>query len=555
MRSSKETRIANSICVALILLSGIARLFLYDIKILSYNGIICTFYTSAAFIWIFQLKRRLLQPEVRRNLILAAWMMIFWIVLRSLKYELLPDAGIATRYAWYLYYVPQTFCILLMFLSVLYIGVPYNCSISCRWKLLWILAFLIVSGILTNDIHQLAFRFPEGYADWDGKEYIHGPVFYMALAWMIIIFAAMLLVVFVRCAVPGRRKKIWMPLIPIGIGLLYMVIFFVASDTKLLLKIPEMVSFVFAAFMESLIVAHLLPSNDRYGDFWDASSIGAGIMDLNGEICYRSRCSVFVSPEQVREAKDHEILLRDGSISLRSHEIQGGYGYWTRDISEIRLFHQELADMGDVLAEENTMLNAENKLAESRLQIKQQNELYDSLAKSVSHQLDQLSELLDTPPQDEDEFEQTMKYACILNAYIKRHSNLQLLYHQNGDISGEELSYAVRESLEYVKLYGINACGIYHTERFYLGEDILDAYEIFERVLETVIPGTDAIFVCLEESEKFLEFRMEINMPKMPIETEAIYKNMEAFTGALRVEMEQQTVYISLKLPSGGDSV
>ena len=164
MGSSKETKISNCVCVALILLSGIARLILFDIKTMSYNGIICTFYTAAAFIWIFQLKRRLLQPEVRRNLIMVALLLVFWMVIRSLKYDFLPDMGIAARYAWYMYYIPQTFCVLLMFLSVLYIGVPYNGSISRFWKLLWIPAFLIVAGIMTNDIHQLAFYFPEGLA-------------------------------------------------------------------------------------------------------------------------------------------------------------------------------------------------------------------------------------------------------------------------------------------------------------------------------------------------------------------------------------------------------
>ncbi|MCF2554579.1 hypothetical protein [Faecalicatena contorta] len=555
MGSSKETRISNCVCVALILLSGIARLILFDIKTMSYNGIICTFYTAAAFIWIFQLKRRLLQPEVRRNLIMVALLLVFWMVIRSLKYDFLPDMGIAARYAWYMYYIPQTFCVLLMFLSVLYIGVPYNGSISRFWKLLWIPAFLIVAGIMTNDIHQLAFYFPEGLARWNNGDYVHGPVYYVALAWMLIIFAAMLLVAFIRCAVPGRRKKIWIPLIPVGIGLFYMVLFFVASGSKFMLKVPEMISFIFAAFMESLIVAHLLPSNDRYGDFWDASSIGAGIMDLSGEIRYRSRCSIPVSPEQIREARDHEILLQDGSISLRSHEIQGGFGYWTRDISEIRLFHRELADMGDVMAEENAMLDAENKLAESRLQIEQQNELYDSLAKSVSLQLDKLSELLDAPPQDESEFEQTMKQACILNAYIKRHSNLQLLFHQNEDISGEELCFAIRESLEYVKLYDINTGVACDAERIYSGADILAAYEVFEAVLEAVIPGADAVFVCLEESAEALELHMEINAPGNPLNAEDICQHTSASADALYIETEQQTAYILYKLPAGGECI
>ena len=101
-----------------------------------------------------------------------------------------------------------------------------------------------------------------------------------------------------------------------------------------MLTVPEMSCFLFAAFMESLICVHLFPSNDSYGSFWNASSIGAGIMERAGVIRYQSAHSVSVTPEQVREAEGRTVLLQDGSMSLRSHAIHGGYGYWLSDFGQ-----------------------------------------------------------------------------------------------------------------------------------------------------------------------------------------------------------------------------
>lgn len=210
MRSSRKTKILNCICVGLVLLAGAVRLLGYHYETFSYNSIICVLFTASALIWIHQLQRWLVQTDVRRNLTVCALMMILRMLLRTIKYDFLPDNSIGLRYVWYLYYIPQTFCVLMMFFSVLHIGKPQNSPISCFWKVLYIPAVIIVLGILTNDLHQLAFRFPDGMSNWNNNNYIYGPYYYAAVLWIGFLFAAILVIVFVRCAVPGSRRRIWL---------------------------------------------------------------------------------------------------------------------------------------------------------------------------------------------------------------------------------------------------------------------------------------------------------------------------------------------------------
>ena len=203
----------------------------------------CALY-RLALIWIHQLQRRLVQTDVRRNLTVCALMMILWMLLRTIKYDFLPDNSIALRYAWYLYYIPQTFCVLMMFFSVLHIGKPQNSPISCFWKVLYIPAVIIVLGILTNDLHQLAFRFPDGMSYWSNNNYIYGPYYYAAVLWIGFLFAAILVIVFVRCAVPGSRRRIWLPTIPLVFGIIYFISYVVDPDglAVVIIKMPEFVS-------------------------------------------------------------------------------------------------------------------------------------------------------------------------------------------------------------------------------------------------------------------------------------------------------------------------
>lgn len=557
MRSSRKTKILNCICVVLVLLACVVRLLGYHYETFSYNSIICVLFTASALIWIHQLQRRLVQPDVRRNLTVCALMIILWILLRTIKYEFLPVDSIALRYAWYLYYIPQTFCVLMMFFSVLHIGKPQNSPISRFWKLLYIPAVIIVLGILTNDLHQLAFRFPNGMSDWDNNNYIYGPFYYAAVFWIGVLFVSILVIVFVRCAVPGSRRRIWLPMVPLIFGIIYFISYVVNPDwlSAAIIKMPEFVSVFFCSFMECLILAHLIPSNDNYGDFWSSSSIGAGIMDKNGVVKYKSKSSIPVTEEQVRAAEKSAIFLEKGDVVLRSHAIHGGFGYWTKDITEINKLNRQLEDLGDVLAEENAILDAENKLAEERIGIEQQNKLYDDIAKSVSPQLEKLGRLDDVPEQNEEMFEQTMKYACILNAYIKRLSNMLLLFHQNSRIFSGELCLAISESLEYVRLYGIKAYFEYRGESLLAGECVLTAYKLFEAVLESGIPGADAVLVNLDISVDNINLRIEMNNPDKILPQSFMSDEIKELGGTLETETEQKTEYVSLVLTSGGEGV
>ena len=552
VHNSRKTIVLNCVCFVLVLLSGPVRFALRGHEQFSYNLLIYTFFAFAALIWATQLQRRIVQPEIRKNLIAVAIFVILWMLLRTVKYVFTRDDSIAARYCWYLYYLPQTFILLPMFFSVLHIGRPAEQPISRRWRLLYLPAAVIVLAIVTNDFHHLAFRFPGGVPT--EEDYSHGVFYFVSMAWMIVLFAAMLVVSIRRCAVYGNRKKIWMPLVPLLLGALCVVSFFIWSNTGILAlyKVPEIICVVYCAFMECLIVAGLLPSNDSYDELWNASSIGAGVMDCSGVIRYSAAQQTAVTPAQVRTAAQEEILLKDGSSMLRSQEISGGFGFWTKDISEISRLNRALTESGDVLAEENAMLDAENKLAQERVRIEQQNRLYDSIAKSVRPQLDRLGALLDALPQEEAAFAQTMKYACILNTYIKRRSNLQLLLHQQGSVESGELRLALGESVEYLRLYGVQAHAVFSGEGLLDGECVLLAYALFEEAIEASLPDANAVFVSLSVADGGLTLRMELNAPKKLLPRDTLHHEISAQGGTLEIVSEETTEYICLRLPEGG---
>ncbi len=180
MRKIKKTIFLDWVCIFLIIMSGPVRVLFNVIPGYSCNIIIFLLYTSALFIWISQVKCRLLQNEECKFLSGVAALMLFLMAVRTIKFDFLPSGSVYARYAWYLYYVPQTLAVLWMFFAVLYIGKPYHYQLERKWRILYIPAFILIGGIMTNDFHQLAFRFPDGIQNW-GMEYIRGFLYILAI--------------------------------------------------------------------------------------------------------------------------------------------------------------------------------------------------------------------------------------------------------------------------------------------------------------------------------------------------------------------------------------
>ena len=114
-------------------------------------------YIGLAMAWGFSISRRILHQIDRRWLLLGCAMAMLWLFLRVVKYRFFTDSTII-RHLWYCYYVPQILAPLFSLFAALQLGRREGDALSHKWYLLFIPAALLIGGILTNDLHQMAFR-------------------------------------------------------------------------------------------------------------------------------------------------------------------------------------------------------------------------------------------------------------------------------------------------------------------------------------------------------------------------------------------------------------
>ena len=449
-------------------------------------------YIGLAMAWGFSISRRSLHRNDRRWLLLGCTMAVLWLFLRAVKYRFFSDDTI-TRHLWYLYYVPQILAPLFSLFAALQLGRREGDALSRKWYLLFIPAALLIGGILTNDLHQMAFRAAPGAVTLEA-DYTHGRVYYLAMTWIVALLLATGIIVYRKCRVSESRRYAWVPLCVFLGGFALCSLSF--ANIYTFHKMPECFCLTFAAFWESCLQVGLLPTNGHYRYFFSESTVAAQIVDGQGCPVYRAKNAPNLTPNQL-EAGARESILLNTDTRLQSVPVQDGRVYWVEDIAEINRIQAQLAEINAQLSEENELIQAENELKRQRAQTEEKNRLMDEMIALVRPQLHQINRLL------EEESVQNLKHVCLLGAYVKRRVNLALICDKKAAVLADELAHCIRESLTYLTQYGA-VCTLHQDGRGDVNSrDVQTAYDFFEDCLETALPTLSALMVRVECGERF----------------------------------------------------
>ncbi|MBR2731407.1 MAG: hypothetical protein IKD72_05415 [Clostridia bacterium] len=488
--------------------------------------------------WLFSLRRRFPQKQMRSNATAFAVLFMLLILLRAAKYTFVTNSGTAARYLWYAYYIPLIFGPLFVVRASLCFGKPDNHEIAGRWRWLYLPAALLAAGILTNDLHSWAFCFPQGVAHWE--QYTYGPLYYVVSVWIALMVLSFVVLV-VRSTVSRRLfKNLWLPVAVLGAVAAYHLVYAYAGDYLNYLKLPskmnEFVCISAIAIWESLVAARVIVSNNDYPAIFAASSLNAGLADRALRVRQASVGALRPAPETLRAAQNGALLLPDGDTLLKLRHVQGGWFYWTENIAALRRLKEALQESSDYLEEENAMLRVTAEMDEDSRATAAHTQLYDRVTASLRTQLDTLSGWAETLPADDAAFRAALRRCSVLLAYCKRRSNLLLQAQTHPLLTGEELRLCFEESARALRLSEI-PCDLSVAPDLNLpAESAAALYEAFETALEQTLPALAAVALSLTrkgENGACLAVTLTLRSGRIPAEElQTMRRAVEGAAGA-----------------------
>ena len=448
-------------------------------------------YLGLFAVWGVSVSRRVLQLQVRRWLVVVVLLMVFWLTVREFRWHLVENADLK-RWLWYAYYIAILPIPLLALFVSLSLGKAESYRLP-RWTaFLYVPTFLLIALVLTNDLHQLFFIFPDGAAMSEALDYRYGAMYYVLSAWGVFCAVCAFAVMLSKCRIPRTGQFLWLPLIPFAAALLYVALYTarVPFVTGALGDLAVFYCLLFTAFFESCIQCGLIQSNTRYGDLFRASAdLSAQITDRDYAVRYAASGAAPFPREEMLRAEAAPVILPGGK-RLHNMPVNGGHVVWSEDISELLEMQEKLESRREELQDRNDFLQyAYAQEREHRLVV-EQNRLFDLLQNKTQPQLDRIRKLTEDYPNAAGEAEKRRILAkvIVLGSYIKRRKDFVLSMDSSKTLAESKLTNALGESLRALELLGIRGGCLVRTGREYPDGAVLTlAYDFFERAAESVL--------------------------------------------------------------------
>lgn len=454
----------------------------------------CICYSGMIMLFMVDVLRRFIRKDIKRLLLLSSCFLLLWLLIRTIKYEALPTHALMTRYAWYSYYLCHlgTVCTLALAIHRLHhhkYGLPFIVS-----------TLVMIVFVMTNDFHQLIFRFPKGIHTFNDYTYQLGYYIVMGFILVVLLYSFLAIVKMQKI----HQEKIIYPIVFLLFGMFYCLSYISGINPnyfKILFRPADIACVIYIGLMESLLTTHLFPANDHYHTLIRQSSLHIGLFNEQGEKVIDPRDGISLS--MVKEALDHTLPLKQGCF-LHTQALESGYAYYIEDVSELIKMRKKLYTLKETLENQQAMLEKENNIAIKSKALAKKTQIYDAISKETIKQREKIALLLETEP-----FDQAILQAAILGAYIKRYAHLRLTASQYESLSTMTLHLAFLESIAAMEAYGMQVHLTMPKETFVTSKQVLTCYAVFEEIVEAALP-LKATMMIIITYDKHLIMQIEV---------------------------------------------
>lgn len=463
-------------------------------------------YCVMIVLWSVSAGRRISGVNIRRIQKIVVTLFILMLFLGRLRLVVFAGIYPAEHLLWYMYYIPNLLIPLLSWYMTLYVGREESYRLPARAKLLLIPYAVIVILVLTNELHELAFRLEDrGHPVANAGRYHLGPVYIIAQIWLFG-FACLALITLYRILHKNHLHVYVLPFVSIMVlGLVYTVLY--ATDRS-----PQGFGFIEPDIMscfptiglwELCIKMRLIPSNSDYDRFFKACTVPMEIEDRQGRVRFNSK-----GFEESIQPAASGVEDTYPTFVTRQFDIRGGVVRWREDVTRISTLIRDLEEVARSLSLSNEKIEAQNRMRLKSERTREHARLYDRALGETGDRIERIRGLVArcrALPLDEAGKEEQIKLLSVigvLGAYVKRRSNLVLLSDKSDLWPVTELHFCLHESNEALVLIPVSTIYQNETDASMMMEAkaIMHIYDAFETQIEEVLDDLESLRMTLEEA-------------------------------------------------------
>lgn len=409
---------------------------------------------AAVLLWKGTVSHRMIRRDIRRVAGALGWLMVGWLLLRLFKYQL-PQEGALCRMCWYGYYLFQ----LALPVALLYLTVILDRPEGEKrlHRPLWpplVVYVLSVLLVMTNDLHQLVFRFTSG-GNW-ASDYHYGPGYWIVMVFFLLFLASALWNLLRKGHMSHSRRGRILPLLFCAGLLVYLAAYIKRVPLAWESDLTVNICILSVLFFEAVLHTGMIPVNIQYQRLFTSAPISLTLLDEDGRTVLSSPGTRPISRSVWKRLNTdiQQPLLRDRDTQFHAVPIRGGMAVWQEDLSQINRLRREIQDMQTRLEAANALLREEGEVKKRLLAAQTNQALFEQLDRDMERRVTSLAHLIEMLPEAEHPRTLTA-YITLCLCHIKRRCNLFFLARQGESLPGEELGMYLDELAELARYGGL----------------------------------------------------------------------------------------------------
>lgn len=406
--------------------------------------------------WTASVIRRAMQKGVRRALLFAGIILLCWITVRLIKYQLVESGGL-NRYLWYSFYLFQLALPLVLLWLAWVIDKPDVRRELPKWlRVMIAINGLLMAFVFTNDLHNWVFRLDLRNPDWP-SEYGYGIVFFFVMAAWITQPIAAILMLMVKSGRKPHKKGFVFPLAFCILLILYGIAYIARVPIAWESDYTMIVGLFTLLFVEVCMRTGMVPVNTKYARFFTHSPLNMQIFDNTGTLALSSATAMKIDDALLRRALAAYPLPaeQDENTLLFATGIPGGNALWQEDVSSLSRLHTEIEKSVRKLTAANAVLAEEEKIRRELDEESAKIQLMAQMENEISEHIIRLSAMIEQLNVADDQSKETTRIALLL-CYVKRRCNLFFRERETGILPADEWTVYIEELAEMAGYAGVS---------------------------------------------------------------------------------------------------
>lgn len=540
------------------------------------NILAYTVFIIISVLWTGLLYVRISDKALQEKLFAISALLLFWMLVRIIRL-MLPD-GTVDRFFWYLYYIPLALIPTILFLIGRVLAKNHQSRFPrLAGKASFLISLLLVLLVLTNDFHQMAFRF---YRGTEGNNYdlyySHGWVYYFVFIWsLFLIFAFVYLATRKKPESAAKRAGLLLLILCFSVtyfgGYAFGIPIFRESEFIIVYGVITLL------FLEVCFRNRLIPNNGKLGALLLGAPIDMHILSDAMQIEYRTDFSAELPNAMIEQVRQHKrpednapyrlSLPGDESVLYGVYGINGGYTVFARHLDSVIRLRSTLAERNERIKNQNSILARTQKIQGEIAKLRAQQDLFSRIEGVLKERVNRIDTIFSAMPVNSLEkrghgeiFRKQLAAVKILVNYCKRRGNLALLEANDEYCQTDSIALWLQESIWEAAATGIDglvteagSARIHSTPASLL-------YDCFEHILENAMKYANAVLLAnLSAEGDFVLLRVAVETS--PVIDPSLFRLEKALSDALdsagasyHIRGQERSLTIRIAVPKGGSN-